>query len=100
MSKLEDWKKKRREFNIRPFNEVEKHIKANAQPISYKLEILIDSEANSLVIQGNIEGIMRLRNDLDSLIESGVVGDHFNLEDGHGLTQANVSITIQLIGED
>lgn len=100
MSKLEDWKKKRRETNIKPMEEAKDRLMSNAEPLNYRLEIVAIPETNSLVIQGDLNGLIRLRDDLDGLIETGITGTHAHFEEGHGLTKANVSVIIQLVDDD
>ena len=66
----------------------------------FRLEVLQNTETKLVLIQGNLKGLTHLRNLLDRLINTNVVGGHSHLEEGHGLTKSDVPVIIQQVDDD
>lgn len=100
MSRLEGWKKTIKENALRDKDEIEEWMQSmvkSSEP--FRLEILEGADDEVILIQGNLAGLESLANTLNRLVTTATIGGHAHLEEGHGLSRANVSVIIQLVGD-
>jgi len=101
MSQLDEWKKRVKESSVKDEETIKRYMDSKAvEGEPFRLEVLQSSDTEEVLIQGNLEGLRYVKDVIDRLINTNRVGGHSHLEDGHGLTKSDVSLIIQLVGDD
>ena len=101
-NELDQWRQRMRNGSITDRDKILAAMQERVDPNAplYRLELLYDENAKTVILQGNQFGLETLLDAITRLVRSGTELGHVHFDSASGLSKNDLDLIIQIVGDN